>query len=157
MHEIAQRAGLANDTGLRVKLEKLVELGYLEERRNVDAKPNEPRRYRIAHPAFRFHQRFVEPNLSLLERTDPFEVWQAEVEEKLPLYRHLDILERAAHAGHRWAHQALQDGSTLYYLSAAGFEEGFEAQVENPSSLLPYPPHLLVVQLALLLQRRISR
>lgn len=43
-------------------------------------------------------------------------------------YRHLDMLELAAHAGHKWAYQALQGDSILYYLSAAGFEEGFAAQ-----------------------------
>ncbi|MEX2534494.1 MAG: ATP-binding protein [Trueperaceae bacterium] len=202
-NEIAQRAGLTNDSGLRAKLDRLVELGYLEARRNVDAKANEPFRYRIADPAFRFHQRFVEPNLSLLERVDPHEVWSSAVEAKLPLfmgleferiavqaydrlrgtkglpivkewgrwegrdragrslevdlvaplvgggmltgavkwgqepvsiglhYEHLEMLERAAHAGRGWAHEALSGKSVLYYLAAGGFEDGFEGQARR--------------------------
>ena len=65
---LAQRAGLRNDTALRDKLDRLIELGYLEMRQNVDAKPNEAIRYGMADSAFRFHQRFVEPNASMLER-----------------------------------------------------------------------------------------
>lgn len=196
-NEIAQRSGLANDTGLRSRLEKLVELGYLAERSNIQAKSNEPRRYRISDPAFRFHQRFVESNLSLLDRADPLEVWRKVVEEQMPKYmglefetvavqaydrlrdsqglplvsewgrwegrdrasrsfevdlvaplasggiltgavkwnkepvsvalhyRHIDMLERAAHAGQKWAHLALEETSLIYYVAAAGFEEGF--------------------------------
>lgn len=82
-NEIAQRTGLKNDTGLRMRLDTLVQLGYLEAHRNVDARPNTPYRYRIADAALRFHQRFVEPNLSLLERSEPSAVWDAVVRPHL--------------------------------------------------------------------------
>ncbi len=76
---IAQRTGLANDAGLRDKLARLVDLGYLTVRANVDAHPNEPISYAVADPAVRFHQRFVEPYLALLERADPLDVYSKAV------------------------------------------------------------------------------
>jgi AAA+ ATPase superfamily predicted ATPase len=85
-NEIAQRAGLANDAGLRDKLGRLIELGYLETRQNIDAKPNEAVRYGIADPAFRFHQRFVEPNTSVLERFPAPQIWESHVAPHLDGY-----------------------------------------------------------------------
>lgn len=94
-NEIAQRAGLTNDHGLREKLVTLIELGYLEERRNVDAKQNEAVRYGIADAAFRFYHRFVAPHASLLERYPPAQVWDASVRPHLDAYMGLE-LERIA-------------------------------------------------------------
>ena len=74
-NDIAQRTGLANDAGLREKLARLADLGYLAARANVDARPNEPVTYAIADPAVRFHHRFVEPHLAVLDRTDPRDFW----------------------------------------------------------------------------------
>lgn len=85
-NEIAQRTGLKDDTGLRARLDRLVELGYLEAHRNIDARPNAPYRYRIADAAIRFHQRFAEPNLSLLERSDPARVWNELVRPHLSTF-----------------------------------------------------------------------
>lgn len=196
-NDIAQRSGLQNDTPLRNKLDRLLELGYLEVRVNIDAKPNDPRRYYLADQAMRFHQRFVEPNLSLLAREDPAEVWRAAVSDHfsafmgfeferivvqaydrkrtqldLPMvtewgrwegrdmerrsleidivaplleggvttgavkwnrkpmpidvhFQHIQMLERCARAGRRWAHEALEPTSPLLYVSRAGFEPGF--------------------------------
>jgi len=78
-NEIAQRTGVANDAGLRDKLTRLVDLGYLAARTNVDAHPNEPVTYAVADPAVRFHHRFVEPHLAVLDRTDPRDFWLAYV------------------------------------------------------------------------------
>ena len=78
-NEIAQRTGLANDAGLREKLARLVDLGYLAARSNVDAHPNEPVTYTVADPAVRFHHRFVEPHLALLDRENPRDVWTTHV------------------------------------------------------------------------------
>ena len=196
-NDIAQRSGLQNDTPLRSKLDRLVELGYLEVRVNIDAKPNDPRRYYLADQAMRFHQRFVEPNLSLLTREDPAEVWRVAVADRfsafmgleferiaaqaydrrrgqldLPMvtewgrwegrdmerrsleidvvaplledgvmtgavkwnrksmpidvhFQHLQMLERCARAGRRWAHEALEGTSPLFYVSRSGFEPEF--------------------------------
>jgi AAA+ ATPase superfamily predicted ATPase len=85
-NEVAQRAGLKNDTGLRDKLDRLIELGYVETRQNIDARPNAAIRYGIADAAFRFHQRFVEPNRSVLERYPPERVWAEAVEPHLDAY-----------------------------------------------------------------------
>jgi AAA+ ATPase superfamily predicted ATPase len=85
-NEIAQRAGLKNDTGLRDKLDRLIELGYVETRQNIDARPNAAICYGIADAAFRFHQRFVEPNRSVLERYPPERVWAEAVEPHLDAY-----------------------------------------------------------------------
>lgn len=90
-NEIAQRAGLTNDHALREKLATLVEIGYLEQRRNVDAKPNEAVRYAIADAAFRFYHRFVAPRASVLERYPAAHVWETEVAPLLGPYMGLEF------------------------------------------------------------------
>src|SRR5690625_4546692 len=40
-------------------------------------------------------------------------------------FRHLDMLRRAAAAGQKWAHEALEPDSPLLYASAAGFHVRF--------------------------------
>jgi hypothetical protein len=100
-NEIAQRTGLHNDAALRDKLARLIELGYLETRGNIDAKPNEPVRYGVADPAFRFHQRFVEPATSMLERYPPADVWNAQVAPHLDAYMGHEFERIAAQAWDR--------------------------------------------------------
>ncbi len=85
-NEIAQRTGLANDTGLRDKIARLVDLGYLAPRANVDDHANAAVTYAVADPAVRFHQRFVEPNLARLEREDPLEFWATHVEPRFAAF-----------------------------------------------------------------------
>jgi hypothetical protein len=97
-NEIAQRTGLSNDAGLRDKLGRLIELGYVETRQNIDAKPNEAVRYGIADPAFRFHQRFVEPAASMLERYPAAEVWAERVAPQLNAYMGHEFERMAAQA-----------------------------------------------------------
>ncbi len=202
-NEIAQRTGLSNDAGLRDKLARLEGLGYIEACRNFDARKNEPIRYGIADPAFRFHQRFVEPSLSMLARYPPDYVWAQWVGPQLDVYMgrafermaveaydvraaalglplvarwgrwegidrnrrslevdlvarradgrmltgavkwnrkpigagvhrlHLEMLHRAADAGRKWAHQALELGASLYYVAAGGFEKAFLEEVQS--------------------------
>lgn len=202
-NEIGQHAGLNNDNALRDKLGRLLELGYLTEIRNIDAPKNAAVRYDVADPAIRTHQRFVEPNASLLERNDPLQVWHELVEPRLsthmghtferiatqaydrlrasrdlppvrtweswegrdrekrsleidlvarlagggvltgavkwnrtPLSRevhdqHVKMLERAADAGQRWAHEARERKAWLLYVAAGGFEEGFVRAVKG--------------------------
>ena len=67
-NEVAQWAGLGNDRALREKLDRLIELGYVETRGNIDAGPSAAIRYGVADAAFRFYERFVAPNRSALER-----------------------------------------------------------------------------------------
>jgi AAA+ ATPase superfamily predicted ATPase len=106
-NEIAQRAGLSNDKGLRDKLSTLVDLGYLEERRNVDAKSNEAARYAIADAAFRFYYRFVAPNASMLERYPASQVWASSVAPYLDSYMGFELERMASQA---YDHRAALDG-----------------------------------------------
>lgn len=98
-NEIAQRTGLANDTGLRDKIARLLDLGYLTTRANVDDHPNAPVAYTVADPAVRFHQRFVEPNLARLEREDPLEFWASHVEPRFASFVGIEF-ERVAVQGY---------------------------------------------------------
>ncbi|HZJ09628.1 MAG TPA: ATP-binding protein [Trueperaceae bacterium] len=90
-NEIANRSGLGNDRALREKLETLIDLGYLERRDNVDSRPTDPARYSVADPAFRFYQRFVDPNRSILERQGTAKLWEAKVEPELDQYMGLEF------------------------------------------------------------------
>ena len=201
-NEIAQQAGLKNDSALNLKIGTLVELGYLTSHRNIGAPPNAPYRYRLNDPALRFHQRFVQPNTSLLEREPPETVWpllqrhlpgymglefeqitrqayshlreqyelpmvrewrrwegtdrtrkSLEIDVVAPLleegvltgaikwnsesvtpelhYAHLQMLQRAADAGQKWAHQALEPHSPLLYVSASGFDIPFRSLADK--------------------------
>ena len=199
--EIADRAGLPVDGNLRDKLDRLVDLGYLETRQNVDARPNAAARYGVADAAFRFYERFVAAHRSRLERLPAAQVWDESVAPHLDAYmgheferiavqaydghasalglpavetwgrwegtdrdrepveidvvaplagggvltgevkwnrepvgarvhaRHLDRLRRMADAGRAWAHEALEPGSPLFYVSASGFEPAFREAV----------------------------
>lgn len=94
-NEIANRSGLKNDRALRDKLETLIGLGYLELRVNIDSRPSDPVRYAVADPAFRFYQRFVDPNRSLLERQPADQLWKRKVAPELDQYMGLEF-ERIA-------------------------------------------------------------
>ena len=102
---IAQRTGLANDQALRDKLETLISLGYVEERRNAEAKRNESVRYAIADAAFRFYHRFVAPNASALERYPAQQVWDSAVAPHLDSYMGLEFERIACQAYDRRAHE----------------------------------------------------
>ncbi len=66
-----QRAGLPTDSSLRDKVERLRDLGYVWQSRNLGARTTIPFRYRILDPAMAFYYEFVSPNEATLERTDP--------------------------------------------------------------------------------------
>ncbi|MEM6288029.1 MAG: ATP-binding protein [Bacteroidota bacterium] len=102
-NEIADRAGLPVDGALRDKLRRLVGLGYLEARRNVDARPNAPARYGVADAAFRFYERFVGPNRSRLERLPAEQVWAESVAPHLDVYMGHEFERVAAEAYDRRA------------------------------------------------------
>lgn len=82
-NEVAHGAGLGNDRALRDKLERLIELGYVETRENLDARPSAAVRYGVADAAFRFYERFVAPNRSVLERVPAERVWADAVAPEL--------------------------------------------------------------------------
>lgn len=195
---IADASGLRADTSLLRRLGQLEEIGLLRTVEVIETPANAPTRYRLADPALRFFHVFVSPYTSLLERSDPHQVyaqvvaprldtfiglafedlvaptyerlrdprglplverwsiWEGrdrsgrslEVDVVAPLvdkrvmtgavkysrtpigpsvfYDHLAALQRAADAGLKWAHQAMNDGP-LIFMSATGFTERFAA------------------------------
>jgi hypothetical protein len=124
---IAQRTGLTNDQALRDKLERLVALGYLETRQNVDAKPNAPVRYRVADPAMRFYHRFVAPNASMLERYPADEVWRSAVAPHLDAYMG-HVFERIATEAYDRRRRVEGGRSPLPPVAAWGRWEGTDRQ-----------------------------
>jgi AAA+ ATPase superfamily predicted ATPase len=95
---IAQNAGLGADTGLRDKLERLVDLDYVRSGRNLGAKSKEPMRYRLADPALRFYYDFVAPLESALATQDPRRVWERHIAPNLDGYTGLifeNVVEEA--------------------------------------------------------------
>jgi AAA+ ATPase superfamily predicted ATPase len=94
-----QFAGTA-DTALRLRLQRLEELGYVRETQNVGARPNAPRRYHIVDPALRFHYSLVAPRESLLARNSPAAVWDdylASLFQALMGHVFEDVVEDAYH------------------------------------------------------------
>lgn len=85
-NEIANKTGLKNDTGLIHKLDGLIDLGYIETRRNFDARPRDPVRYAVLDPSLRFYQHFVEPHASIIERYGPERAWESVVSRYLGTY-----------------------------------------------------------------------
>lgn len=202
-NEIARQTGLKNDTGLIHKLDGLIDLGYIQIRRNLDAGRRDALRYAVLDPSFRFHQRFVEPAASIIERYGPQKAWETSIADRMdtfmglafedmarqaydhlaerlgvPLVRewgrwegtdradrsleidllaelvdgrilsgavkwnrepvsgklhwdHMDMLRRAAHAGRKWAHRALEPGAVVVYVAAGGFAPEFDTSIDG--------------------------
>ncbi|CAN5882378.1 ATP-binding protein [soil metagenome] len=86
LNGIGQAAGLTVDRGLRDKLQKLIDLGYVSVGRNLGARPKEAYRYRVADPAFRFYYDFVAPLESALATQSAVDIWQRSVEPRLAAY-----------------------------------------------------------------------
>src|SRR5215213_6013694 len=85
-NRIAMETGLRADTPMRIMLETLQRLGYVEARRNFGAPSNEALRYRIADPALRFYYAVVTRYRNELETTAALDVWTGHVEVELPVY-----------------------------------------------------------------------
>ncbi len=86
LNAIAQASGLALDTSLRDKIERLRALGYVGASRNLGVKRTAPFRYALADPAFRFYYQFVAPYEAALERNDPVQFWRERVAPVLDTY-----------------------------------------------------------------------
>lgn len=86
VNEIAQGAGLAADTPLRDKLDRLAALDYVRAARNLEAKAKEPYRYRVSDPAFRFYYEFVAPWESMLATQPVAVVWERHIAPALDGY-----------------------------------------------------------------------
>lgn len=85
-NRIAMQTGLRADTPMRMMLETLQRLGYVEARRNFEAPANEALRYRIAEPALRFYYAVVTRYRNELETTAALDVWTEHVEAELAAY-----------------------------------------------------------------------
>ncbi len=100
LSDIADRAGLAKHTSVRDKIQRLVDLGYVERGRNFDAGRTTPWRYRLEDPAFRFYYEFVTRYETALETNAAEDVWDAHIAPQLDTYMgHLfeGIVEQAYH------------------------------------------------------------
>ena len=208
LNEIAQRVGLPNDTPLRRKVDRLVDLRYVRRTRNLGAKRTTPYRYHLSDPAIRFYYTFVLPYESVLEVSDPFEVWDEHLKSKLDPYmgfvfediaaqayprlresralpmvrewgrwegkdragdpleldiacdlvgegvltglvkwnesplaprwhiRHLQMIDRLAMSGVKWAHAAKEEDAPLLYVAAGGFSDEFESIANSSRSFV---------------------
>lgn len=86
LNDIAQNAGVQNNTSLRDKLERLISIGYIEAHRNLGAKRTEAYRYRLSDPAFMFYYTFVAHNETTLIRYGASRFWKESVVPRLDTY-----------------------------------------------------------------------
>ncbi|HET7229794.1 MAG TPA: ATP-binding protein [Longimicrobium sp.] len=121
LNEIGQAAGLQGDTGLRQKVERLVGLGYVQQRRNLGARPKEPYRYRLGDPALMFYHAFVAPLGTTLERTPARRVWRDEVVPRMDTYMG-HVFERMAEQAYR------RRAERLPIVREWGFWEGLDSE-----------------------------
>lgn len=121
LNEIAQGAGLAMDTALREKLDRLVALDYVSAGRNLEAKSREPFRYRIADPALRFFYEFVAPWESVLDTQPVQAVWDRHIAPTLDGYMGLAFERMVEQAYYR-----LQGALDLPLVSEWGRWEGVD-------------------------------
>jgi AAA+ ATPase superfamily predicted ATPase len=208
LNQIAQRAGLVNDTPLRRKVDRLMELRYVRRTRNLGAKRTTPYRYHLSDPAIRFYYAFVLPYESALAVSDPYEVWDEHLRSKLDPYmgpvfediaeqayprlresrglpmvrewgrwegkdragdplemdiacelmsggaltglvkwnesplaprwhiHHLQMIDRLAVSGLKWAHAAAGEDAPLLYVAAGGFSDGFDSTAQASRSVV---------------------
>jgi hypothetical protein len=57
--------------------------------------------------------------------------WNAAPVGSAAHWSHMDMLERAAHAGRAWAHQALEADASILYVAAGGFADDFMEAVSG--------------------------
>jgi len=86
LNRIAQGAGLAVDSSLREKIDRLIGLDYVTAGRNLGASPKAPYRYRVADPALRFYYDVVAPLESVLAAQNPRSVWDVHIAPNLDGY-----------------------------------------------------------------------
>lgn len=89
-NEIAQQAGLPNNTALIGRLDALQRFGWIRERKNIGRAKTHAIQYALNDAAMRFHYRFVEPHASMLARESPLVVWE-KLKPRLPAYLGLEF------------------------------------------------------------------
>ena len=95
VNEIAMRIGAEHSNEVKYMLNRLVDLGYLERRRNFEASRNQPYRYYLDDPALRFYYGLVRRYRSELEIYVPAEIWKEHMAEAFNTYMGY-IFERIA-------------------------------------------------------------
>lgn len=119
--EIASAIGRDYDHALRRKLERLLELGYLERMRNFDAPSNHPYSYRLGDLAFRFYYGLVVPNESAIDTAGARPVWEERlVSEAWPTYLGQHVFEDVV----RQAYLRLQEGRDVPAVGEWGYWQG---------------------------------
>jgi hypothetical protein len=76
LNAIAQGSGLEPSLALREKLQRLIDLDYVDAGRNLGARPKDAYRYRVSDPAMRFFYDVVAPHESALASQAPARVWR---------------------------------------------------------------------------------
>jgi len=111
--DIAADLGREADTGLRRMLEQLVDLEYLEARRNFGAAANQPYRYRLGDPALRLYYGLVLPNESAIDTAGPEAVWRERLAPQAwPTYVGQHVFEEVVKQAYL-RHQAERDIPTV--------------------------------------------
>ena len=103
--EIADLAGIPTGTGLRRKIRKLEELGFVVGRRNFQAPPNAAYRYHLADPALRFNRAVVQSLRNELETTAGDQIWDEHIMARLQSHMGL-VFEQIVAQAYRRLHQA---------------------------------------------------
>lgn len=119
--EIASTIGSKNDRALRDKLDRLVELEYLERMRNFEAPGNRAYSYRLADFAFRFYYGLVVPNESAIETAGARPVWEERLEaDAWPTYVGQHVFEDVV----RQSYLRLQDEREVPKVGEWGYWQG---------------------------------
>lgn len=92
--EVAAELSTRVDSNLRRMVERLTDLGYLEEERDFEEKGTHAFRYRVGDPALRMYYGLVLPNESAIASAGPATVWRERLEKtRFPAYLGQHVFE----------------------------------------------------------------
>lgn len=120
-NEIAQQTGLFHTAAFRGRLDKLVELGFIDAVRNFESKSSEAYLYHVSDPALRFYHAIVDRYRSELERGAPLEIWEKHIVPELDAYMGL-VFEKVV----RQAYDRLRSTHDLPIVRQWGRWEGLD-------------------------------
>jgi uncharacterized protein len=120
-NEIASQTGLPQTAAFRGRLDKLVELGFIDATRNFESQSSEAYRYHVSDPALRFYHAIVDRYRSELERGVPLEIWHKHILPELDAYMGL-VFEKVA----MQAYERLRSNHDLPIVRQWGRWEGLD-------------------------------